>query len=304
MIIACAPDRRFSELAGVLLASMITNGDVGDARIIVFGLDQRLREKERLRQSCGSDGDRLEFVDVDNEHPTLRWLGSLRPRISRAFFVRLLIPDILAKIDDQLLYLDCDMLVLSSLRPLLETDLGDYAVAAVPDSAPVHPARNNRFPFPADAPYFNSGLMLIDLAKWRERNFGEAVYDAIERENERLGWFDQDALNLALINQWKPLDREWNVHPDMALDLGGYDTARIIHFTGPRKPWSKECIHPKQRLYLQYREQTPWGPRRLETRLERRWRKIIEKRRKKLASLWKKRSLSPRNTVPQRPSTT
>ena len=34
--------------------------------------------------------------------------------------------------------------------------------------------------------------------------------------------------------------------------------AKIIHFTGPVKPWYKECVNPYKRTYLKYRKIANW----------------------------------------------
>jgi lipopolysaccharide biosynthesis glycosyltransferase len=265
-----------------MLASLFANGDIGDARVIVFGLDLRRNDKKRLRASCGAQAGRLEFVDMKGSNPALRWLGSLY-KYGPALYTRLFIPEILAQENDRLLYMDCDMIVLSSLRPLMELDLGDCAAAAVPDAESAHPAKDGRVPFPADAPYFNSGLILMDLPRWRERNLTQAVLDVFEREGEGAGWGDQDALNLALMGQWKPLDLAWNVTRPVA--EAGCRDPKIVHFTGT-KPWTAACKHPGREHYLRYRALTPWRNRRLTTRFENRIANSLFKRRMALRRLW------------------
>jgi lipopolysaccharide biosynthesis glycosyltransferase len=285
-----------------MLASLFANGDIGDARVMIFGMELRASDKRKLRASCGPHGSRLEFIDVKSTHPTLEWLVH-RWKAAHALYTRLIIPELLADVDDRLLYMDCDMLVVDSMRPLIDLDLGDCALAAVPDVERAHPAhdwREGRVAFPADAPYFNSGLILMDLAKWRERHLTQAVLDVFEREGERLYWADQDALNVALIGQWKPLDRIWNVHHIIAERLGGYDTAHIVHFTGG-KPWSRECDHPLQSTYLEYRKLTPWARHPLESRFKRRWRKILGKRKASAARLWRRLTTGTAQPSPERP---
>jgi lipopolysaccharide biosynthesis glycosyltransferase len=271
MIITCAFDRRFCEHAGVMLASLFANGDIGNARVIVFGYELRGKDKRNIRASCGTQGDRLEFIDIAPSDPTLLWVNSFRPKISPALYARLLIPPILADERDRLLFLDCDMIVVSSLRPLFELALDGYVAAAVPDVASTHPARLGGFPFPEDAPYFNAGMMLIDLPTWRKRGLTQAVFDVFEREGKRLKYGEQDAQNIALAGQWKALGTEWNAHENVVDRLGGYEAARIIHFTGPQKPNSDQCTHPLRSVYLRYREQTPWRGRRLTSRNELHW---------------------------------
>ena len=38
VIIACAPDSGYTNFAGVMLHSLLRNGDVGDSRVVIFSL--------------------------------------------------------------------------------------------------------------------------------------------------------------------------------------------------------------------------------------------------------------------------
>ncbi len=72
---------------------------------------------------------------------------------------------------DRILYLDADTLVLDDIEPLAATDLGDAVLAAVPDAFVDGSLRSGREHRPAGVPdvdrYFNAGVLVIDLPKWR-----------------------------------------------------------------------------------------------------------------------------------------
>ena len=283
MIVACLTDRAFSQLAGVLLASLFENGDVDDDwRVIVFGLGLVARDKERIRASCGRFTDRPEFIDIDPTLPIFKTLSPTRWSRGVANYARLLIPQMMAGTDTRLLYLDCDMLVLSSLRPLAVLDMEGRALAAVPElNQSLHPAIDRRLPFPADIPYFNAGLLLVDLAGWNRQNLTRDTFDFVQKHQERLRFAEQDALNCVLAGRWKEIEAAWNFTHSHVGAAGGYQQARILHFTG-RKPTSRDCGHPAQELFLQYRLKTPWRGRRLISGFERRMGKSIRKHLRRL----------------------
>jgi lipopolysaccharide biosynthesis glycosyltransferase len=173
------------------------------------------------------------------------------------------------------LYLDSDMLVLSALAPLIDVDLHGRTAAAVINYPPMDVVRiaiprSRRGTVDGDAPYFNAGVLLVDPARWAQLSVGQRSR-AFLRQFPTTRLFDQDALNIALIDDWHALEKEWNTPAgpiDMAPIFGGLaalhrgmsDTMRewqvaqarprILHFTGHPKPW--ESDYPWTELQQQF----------------------------------------------------
>lgn len=264
VIVACATDRRFTQLAGVMLASLLDRGEADGWRIIVFGYRLRAGDKAKLRQSCGAGAERLEFFDIDPGAAELQGLLPSNFSANPSIFVRMLIPALLSDESGRLLYLDSDTLIAGSLKPLAEVDLGGLAVAAVEDET-CHPKHDGRLPLAPDRPYFNSGVLLIDLAAWRRDDLSRRILEFAKANATKIAFPDQDALNCVLDGRAVRLDPRWNLTRPKAEQ--GCDDPRIMHFTGT-KPWSAACRHPARALFLEYRAQTPWRNARLMSRLE------------------------------------
>mmetsp|Transcript_81058 Transcript_81058/g.262637 ORF Transcript_81058/g.262637 Transcript_81058/m.262637 type:complete len:254 (-) Transcript_81058:44-805(-) len=92
--------------------------------------------------------------------------------------------------------------------------------------------------------YFNPGVVLLDLRRWRAENTTEAMERLLRRTN---GWLaDTLALNLAFHEKVHIVDHKWNFH-----GMGGttnwseYELAlaqaRILHWHGPSKPWRRQA---------------------------------------------------------------
>jgi lipopolysaccharide biosynthesis glycosyltransferase len=286
MIVVCCTDRRFAQAAGVMLASLFANGGTGVWRIVVIGYRLRPVDKKKLRASSGPDGERLEFIDVDPRAPVLRGLLPTRIALSPAPYLRLLIPDLLNTETGRVIYLDADTLVLSSLRPLAELDLEGCLLAAAPDAAGNHPGVARGLPLSADKPNFNSGVLLVDLDRWRDADMTRRAFRFIEEHEDRISAADQDVLNCLLDGKWKLLGQEWNYfNVEYQAPPGGYGQVNIVHFVGA-KPWLSECGNPAREIYLQYRALTPWRDKRLTSRFERRAGKIIGKRVGRFRTWW------------------
>ena len=88
---------------------------------------------------------------------------------------------------ERILYLDADTLVRKSLKTLWDVDLGGKCLAAAPDIG---------FPMGLDetrrSPYFDSGVMLMDVAKAR-LDMKELRKLVSQMKNAK--YKDQDALN-------------------------------------------------------------------------------------------------------------
>src|SRR6516165_5662678 len=88
----------------------------------------------------------------------------------------LLLSDLLPEFVERVLFLDPDTLVLDDVATIWETDVSDSALAAVADqaiplcSSPRGVKDWSSFGIPETAPYFNAGVMLINLTRWRRLN--------------------------------------------------------------------------------------------------------------------------------------
>ncbi|KAJ3713930.1 nucleotide-diphospho-sugar transferase [Lentinula raphanica] len=168
---------------------------------------------------------------------------------------------------ERVLYLDADTLIRSSIEPLWQTDLQGQTIAAAPDVG--HPMGHGHSPLidHDKRPYFNAGVMLLNLAKMREDI--QMMKDKA-RTMQSSKYRDQDALNVVYANQWTRLSLNWNAqglgtyikYPSADRDalrlldptMDSMDPA-IVHFTGPVNPSMEEVLS----LYVQPPTAKPWG---------------------------------------------
>ncbi len=192
LIVATATDRYFLELAGVMLMSLVSKGELDHAKLIVFADGLRSEDKDRLR-ACVR-GRALFFIDLDRH--ALRKLQGVRTTAvwGRTVYARLLMPELLGVQKGRLLYLDADTLVLESLKDLVSVDMRGNVLAAVHDPATKD---NDRLGLSPTTLTFNSGVLLVDLDKWLKLEIGRRSVDlAKQRAAKRLPAYDQDVLNI------------------------------------------------------------------------------------------------------------
>lgn len=196
--------------------------------------------------------------------------------------LRLAIGDLLPGLS-RVIYLDIDILVRAELSALFDADLRGKTLGAVPDALAKHARENHlvignselslQIPFDVycervlaleDKPYFNAGVLVIDLDQWRSNNIKEQCI-AFYEKNPLLLFTDQDALNHICKNEVCYIDKEWNYSPWLQnlASLSPQDMKeKIIHFAGPDKPWSVKLDRDPDRFdaeYWAFACSTPFG---------------------------------------------
>ncbi|SMQ85715.1 Lipopolysaccharide biosynthesis protein, LPS:glycosyltransferase [Devosia lucknowensis] len=198
---------------------------------------------------------RADLEAITDEFPvTLRWhdldqsemfadIAARMPenkRLSNIVYARLMIDRLVGPDVERILYLDCDMLVRDDIALLYETDLKNHAIGAVRDTSGAfitggRDLRANRDLFDPASYYFNAGLVLIDVARWRDADIIGRMEEAYATGVMQRIYYDQDLLNLIFRDRWFRLPWRWNVI-DARPVHEGLDPA-ILHYTGENKPW-------------------------------------------------------------------
>lgn len=170
-------------------------------------------------------------------------------------YARIYLADILPRHVNRVIYLDSDLVVIDDINKLWEVDLEDKVVGA-PEYC--HANFTNYFTdaFWSDplfasafegrrACYFNTGVMVMDVEKWRLGKYTEKVEKWMEVQKKiriyQLGSLPPFLLVLA--GNIKAIDHRWNQH-----GLGGDNiegrcrklhsgSISLLHWSGKGKPW-------------------------------------------------------------------
>jgi lipopolysaccharide biosynthesis glycosyltransferase len=145
------------------------------------------------------------------------------------------------------------------LPALLALDLGGHALAAVRDNIQWRtpgrrPEQFRRLGLPA-APYFNSGVLLIDVAAFNDADLLGRCLALAAANPGRMQGHDQNLLNGVLHGDWAELAPTWNWQYTRASMLfEAMEPANIVHFIGAKKPWSHAGGALPLRFRRAYRE--------------------------------------------------
>jgi lipopolysaccharide biosynthesis glycosyltransferase len=207
-----------------------------------------------LRKVVDEYGVNLVWYDLDKLDPFKLFTGDLptSTRLPDVIYARLLIDRIVDPSIRRILYLDSDLLIRGPIEDLYDIDMEGFPIAAVRDTSGIFitagkDLANKAGIFDAADFYFNSGVLLIDLEKWRPMGITERVQEIVAQGIVRDLHYDQDILNLIFRNNWLRLPPTFNTmdarQPHEALDV------HILHYTGPWKPWRLMALVAYRRIY-------------------------------------------------------
>jgi lipopolysaccharide biosynthesis glycosyltransferase len=184
--------------------------------------------------------------------------------VTRTAYASLFLADVLPPAVTRCVYVDCDLVFERDIVELWDTDLNGCCIGAVRNGSAEEDRRYQQRLSLATPTYFNSGVLLVDVDKWRRTEVGPRALAEAARVGDHLILHDQDALNCALHGDWLPLPLHWNVwviHPE----LKPGDRA-VRHYMGAPKPWHADYTGPYADRFhscldrTAYRGWRPWNP--------------------------------------------
>jgi lipopolysaccharide biosynthesis glycosyltransferase len=291
VVVVSAADDNYAMPLAVTIRSTLDTLDPR-RRLRLYVLDGGLGDntKDRLLRSWSDPRLSVEWIQ-----PDMSQVGDLMVshQVNVVTYLRLLMPYLLPTHVARAIYIDADMLVRRDLGELWDEPQGSHAVLAAPDAAaPVFdaPAALRNFEncrsylaahtpianyrelgLPADARYFNGGLLVANLDLWRREKLADTMLRCLREHREHVLWWDQYALNVVLAGRWRAFDERWNqgahiyAYPNWRLspfDRATFAQLRIapwiVHFCSPSKPWHYFCHHPFTRDFYRCLDQTDW----------------------------------------------
>jgi len=261
--LAAAFDQNYLTPFYVLITSIFHNNKSNTFHIhtIVTGITDT--EREEIRQFVHNNKSEVSFYDIADIDLT----GLVIPANSHftiAAYYRLFFAALVPPAVEKLLYLDTDIVVVGNLADLYATEFNEQVAAAVPElNTPVktHP----RLGILEEGAYFNSGVLLINMAAWKQQKVTEKTLEFLHNNPDKIVFVDQDALNATIYKNYKKLDNRFNIIPfDIPKDLpkkkykSFLKDKVIIHYTlSMHKPWKFTSANKFRHLYHQYKKLSP-----------------------------------------------
>ena len=107
----------------------------------------------------------------------------------------------------------------------------------------------------ADAKYFNCGVMLMNVHRWRQRRVSDRALAYLKPTHTTSRSWSRKGIEAVLSDRWGSLDPQWT----WSVSVGGAFRQRsvdahvkIAHFSGNLKPWKPDGGNPYYALYYEY----------------------------------------------------
>ena len=300
MNIVYVSNDNYAQHLGVSLCSLY-DSNADEERLEVFILDTGITQVSRgkLKEIARSFGRILTFIELKDLEKRFaagasggQGRGSAGDaaitldtgRFDVSTMGRLFAADLLPAGVRRILYLDCDTVVLKPLRRLWETKLslpgaaGTGSVMAAVQEPTIYEEVKQYLDLGEKDPYFNAGVLLIDLKQWRKEDLTRKVLAYYTGIAEQSLFNDQDALNGLLKGRIRTLSPRWNFFTNYRYFR--YDTLcrmqpsyrripeevfrkakrypAVIHYAGDERPWRAGAMNFYGRAYEQYLAMTPW----------------------------------------------
>lgn len=282
MVVVYNCDERFAGIFATSVLSLFENNKHVN-EITVYLIEKGVSEESKIKFQQLSDNYGRKIITLPM--PDLERLAGVEvaiPTYNRmATCGRLFIASLLPEIIDKVIYVDSDTIFTDSIVELWETDISGYAAGMV-DGA--HNALfRTQLGLKPNGIYYNSGLILVNLKYWREKNVEKEFLKYIKSQGGYIPFPDEGVLNAVFDGEILTLPLRYNVmtqvytfsHKQLCRIRGLREfyspkemaDARkrpvMVHFTSnfylPERPWMKNCRHPYTGRYLNYKKLTPWA---------------------------------------------
>lgn len=278
--IVYASDDQFAEILGVSLLSLYENNKDIET-ITIYILDCGITEKNKKK---------VEYISSFYGRSLPQWIVAMDiskelqidvtvDRGSLSQYARLFVSSVLPESLERVLYLDCDIIINKSLMELWNLDMQGKTIAALYDAFSKWYRIN--IGLKLNDTMFNSGVMLIDLERWKEQQIEKRLIQFILLKKGKIQQGDQGALNGVLSHDiccFEPRFNSVTIYFDFSYKElliyrkppMFYTEAEIkravndpvlIHFTTSflsRRPWIEGCQHKYVGEWLRYKAMSPW----------------------------------------------
>ncbi len=242
IVIVVASDNQYAVLTAGLIKSIEINHKTDELlsfTIINDGISKANQEK--LKRSVNASITQVNFVEPKSIIPPNVKLPLDQSTYPIIAYLRLFAPFAVEQSCKKIIYMDVDMLMYDDISNLYNIDIGENIIGAVQDyqfivSSPYAIKNYKELGIPAEAKYFNSGLLVINPQKWIKEDIANKVIKCMVDNKGYYDYPDQYGFNVVLYKQWYELNLRWNCSDyfDEVINPG------LIHFLNI-KPIFKSC---------------------------------------------------------------
>lgn len=277
MDVVYASNDNYARHLAVSMYSLMDHNQVAEQiRVFILSVGISQENQEKLSEIARQFARELVFIpmgDIKEKFPYAIETGGFDISTMSRLFIGSLLPTEVKRV----LYLDCDTVVLNSIKRLWQVNLHENIMGAVLEPT-IYSSLKPALGLRENDPYFNAGVLLIDLENWRKNHVEEQLLAFYQKLGGHTFGCDQDILNGTLKGKIRVLSPRYNfftnyryfryeelvkhspsysIVPKKAFTQAKAHPA-ILHYAGDERPWMAGNLNHYRRAYEQYLSLTPW----------------------------------------------
>lgn len=267
MNVIYSTDENYAKICLTSIFSLLeSNKDVEKLKIYI--IDNRIENetKRRIKSIIHKYNREIYFLSCEEICKDLKKNNNFPV----SAYARLFIQDYVK--EDKIIYIDADTAIRKNIECLWKKDLKENLVAGVEDPLPGY--LKETIQMDKEDRYINSGILVINLKKWREIDFKRKVLKYVENHNYNVVHHDQGVINGLCKGKILYLEPQFNLMPEMImmtekqlkklyklrefyteeqLEIARKDPY-IVHYISKfyNRPWFEECTHPYKSDFQKY----------------------------------------------------
>lgn len=272
----------YSICTGVSIYSLFENNRDLDVRVHVILNEVSKENIERIKEIGRKFNKQIDIIDNSEYLDKFGEEYNLpKVRGSYSTYFRLNLHNLLPSYD-KVLVIDSDTLVVGSIKKLFEKQLDNYLMLAVPEAAVYSEFQDieDADLLKGDRVYYNMGIVLINLKKWRENHIDEYLKKELKNNKHVFRVADQSIINRFLSNNIGCIELKYNFYSPahgtnykcftnlfnkrVCFSENEFNEAQknpvIIHFFGHsfERPWFKKNSSYYKNEYMKYLNKLNW----------------------------------------------
>lgn len=274
-------DNNYVYIAAVSIISLLENNkDMESIHIFIVGEEISKENKDKLNQTVDMYKRKVTILEKPNIKNLIGCKVEMHWWIENVFS-RVFLGEVFKDYPNvnKLIYIDCDTLIVGGLSDLWEMNLEDNVAAGVLEA--MGNLHKMAIGLKKQDPYFNAGMFLVNISKWRDENYDEKARDFIQKVNGKMEYADESVLNGIAATNMKIISPKYNLTSlsiyfnidEVRIYRKPYfhymeeemkealEDVRVVHFTSSYvdvRPWIEGSNHPYADRWMIIKNSSMW----------------------------------------------